>query len=39
MNFVFDLLFIAIGDLLSAIFVLPISVLTQFLISIFTPSA
>ncbi len=37
MNFVFDLFFIAFGELLSAVFVLPISVLTQFLISIFTP--
>ncbi len=39
MNFVLDLLFMAFGELLSAIFVLPISVLTQFLISIFAPSA
>ena len=38
MNFVFDLLFVAIGELLSAVFVLPISVLTQFLISFFAPS-
>ena len=39
MNFVFDLFFMAFSELLSAIFVLPISVLTQFLISIFAPSA
>lgn len=39
MNFIFDLLFVAIGDLLSAVFVLPITVLTQFLISILAPSA
>jgi hypothetical protein len=39
MNFVLDLFFSAIGDLLSSFLVLPISVLTEVLISLFTPSA
>ena len=37
MNFVFDLLFVAFGEFLSALFVLPINVLTQFLVSLVTP--